>query len=194
MNLPITRNEAEDFLRNLPQSDFDMSHYLMSEAIMKALATRLGKDVELWGMAGLLHDIDWSHTKTDVKNHCIRCVDMLKELGFNEEFIEIVQSHGYENEIIPGLQNKKRWHDIEHALVSAETLTGLIYAYALMRDGRVSDMTVKGLKKKFKDKVFAKGVNRDLILEIEELGIELSEFFEISIDAIKKIRDEIGLL
>ena len=78
-------------------------------------------------------------------------------------------------------------------MAAAETITGLIYAYALMRGNKVSDMEVKGLKKKFQDKAFAAKVNRDLIREIENVGLELSEFFQLSIDAIKSIAGEIGL-
>ena len=87
----------------------------------------------------------------------------------------------------------KREGRIEHALIAAETLTGLIYAYALMRGGRVSDMEVKGLKKKFQDSSFAANCKRGLIREIEQAGLELSEFFELSINAMKGIKDEIGL-
>ena len=192
-NLPISRNEAFEILREMNQNDFDMTHYLESEAIMRVLARKLGKDEDYWGMVGLLHDIDWRHTKGDVENHCIACVDILKKHGFDDHFIDIVQSHAYGHEAIPELINHTRLHEIEHALAAAETLTGLIYTYALMRDGRISDMTVKGLRKKFKDKTFAKGVDRELILEIEEVGIELSEFFELSINAVKEIKHEIGL-
>lgn len=193
-NLPITRSEAVELLREMNQDDFDMTHYLETEAIMKALAKRFKKDEDYWAMVGLLHDVDWSSTKHDIKNHGIKCIKILKEKGFDDHFIEIVQSHAYGLNEIPHLKGEHRWHDIEHALVASETLTGLIYAYALMRDGRVSDMTVKGLKKKFKDKTFARGCNRELIKEIEELNLGLDDFFELAIGAIKEIRDEIGLL
>ena len=192
-NLPITRNEAFEILREMNQNDFDMTHYLESEAIMRALAKRLKKDEDYWGMVGLLHDVDWHSTKGNVKSHCIDCVNILKKHGFDNHFIEIVQSHAYGHDAIPELTNHTRLHEIEHALAAAETLTGLIYTYALMRDGRVSDMKVKGLRKKFKDKTFAKGVDRELIMEIEEVGIELGEFFELSINAVKEIKHEIGL-
>ena len=192
-SLPISRKKAVEILTSMPQTDFDMAHYLMSEAVMRGVAHKLKKDEDYWGMVGLLHDIDWALTKNDVQNHCVKCVDMLKKEGFDQHFIDIVQSHGFGYENIPKLKNEKRWHDIEHALVASETLTGLIYAYALMRDGRVSDMTVKGLKKKFKDKTFAKGVNRDFIEEIDEVGIPLSDFLQIGIDSIRGIKSDIGL-
>jgi len=83
---------------------------------------------------------------------------------------------------------------VEHCLASAETMTGIIYAYALMRDKRISDMELKGLKKKFKDKAFAQNCNREIIREIEKTGLTLDEFFQISIDALKNIKSEIGLI
>lgn len=191
--LPIGREKAIEVLSSMRQTDFDMAHYLMSEAIMRAVAKKLKKDEDYWGMVGLLHDIDWSYTKKDTENHGTKCVEMLKELGFDEHFIDIIQSHTYGYDSIPKFKNEKRWHDIEHALAASETLTGLIYAYALMRDGRVSDMTVKGLKKKYKNKTFAKGVDRELICEIEEVGISVGELFEIGIMATREIKHEVGL-
>lgn len=192
MYLSISRENALEFLKSMPQEKSDMNHYLESEAIMRKLAEKFNEDINYWGMVGLLHDIDWSLTKNDLENHCVKCVEMLREKGFDCEFIETVQSHAYGLDIIPSLKNKVRTKKIEYALVASETLTGLIYAYALMRGG-VSGMKVKGLKKKFKDKVFAAGCNRDLIREIEKTDLTLEEFFEIGINAIRDIKDKIDL-
>jgi putative nucleotidyltransferase with HDIG domain len=193
-NLPITRDEAVELLKSMPQSESEMAHYLESEIIMKALARKFGEDEEYWGMIGLLHDIDWALTRDNWEEHGIKAVDILKDKGFDEEFIEIVQSHAYGLDEIPRLKEKKRAKKIEHALAAAETLTGLIYAYALMRGRKISDMEVSGLKKKFKDKRFAENCKRELIKEIEETGLSLDEFFDISINAIKEIKGEIGLV
>ncbi|MDP3987493.1 MAG: hypothetical protein Q8P81_04690, partial [Nanoarchaeota archaeon] len=94
---------------------------------------------------------------------------------------------------LPHLKDKKRTEKIEFALAASETVTGLIHAYALMRGKRVGDMEIKGLRKKFKDKTFASGVNRDIILECESLGLTLDEFLGIALEGIKKVRDEVGL-
>jgi putative nucleotidyltransferase with HDIG domain len=193
MALPISRDEALEFLKSMPQEKNDMNHYLESEAIMRGLALKFGEDVEYWGMLGLLHDVDWSVTKDDLERHCVECVGILKGKGFDDEFVESVQSHAYGMDIIPALKDKKRTKKIEYALVASETLTGLIYAYALMRGGKISDMKVKGLKKKLKDKSFAAKCNRELIREIEKTGLELGEFFEISIKAVDGIKEDIGL-
>jgi predicted hydrolase (HD superfamily) len=160
---------------------------------MRKLAERFGEDIDYWGTIGLLHDLDWGLTKNKLEQHCIKVKEILKENGYDEEFIKTVQSHGYGLDIIPELKDKQRTFKIEHALVAAETLTGLIYAYALMRRKKISDMEVKGLKKKFQDKAFAANCNRELIKEIEKTGLSLDEFLTISIEAIKNIKDKIGL-
>ncbi len=192
-NLPITRNEAIDLLKSMNQQAPDMNHYLETEAIMKALAKRFGEDENYWGMLGLLHDVDWALARNDWKEHCTKAAEILKQKGFDEKFIQIVQSHGYGWDEIPVFKDRKRAEKVEHALIAAETMTGIIYAYALMRGRKISDMDVKGLKKKFKDKGFAENCNRELVREIEKTGLALDEFFELSITALKEIKGEIGL-
>lgn len=193
MPLPLTREEAISWIKSMQQEQSDINHYLESEAIMRALAEKFGEDIEYWGMLGLLHDIDWPLTKNNLKEHCIKSAEILKQKGFDEKFISIIQSHGYTNDIIPSLKDKVRTIKVEFALAAAETLTGLIYSYALMRGKKISDMETAGLKKKFKDKSFAANCNREIIKEIEKTGLPLDEFFQISIEAIKKIKKEIGL-
>jgi uncharacterized protein len=194
MTIP-PREKSLELLKkyNSPEDISDWNHFLESEAIMKKLAERFNEDQDYWATIGLLHDLDWGLTKNNLDKHCIKVTDILKENGYDETFIKTVQSHGYGLEIIPELKDKKRSEKIEHSLVAAETITGLIYAYALMRGRKISDMEVKGLKKKFSDKAFAANCNRELIKEIEKTGLNLEEFFEISIEAIKEISKEIGL-
>jgi len=192
--LPLTRDQALELLEkyNPKENKQDWNHYLESEAIMKALAEKLGEDVEYWGMLGLLHDVDWGVTKENTIEHLTKAPLILREAGFDDKFINNIISHGCGFECA-GLKDKKRSGKVEHALAACETLTGLIHAYALMRGGRVSDMEVKGLKKKFKDKTFAAGCNRDIIREIEEVELGLDEFFEIAIGAVKGIKEGVGL-
>ena len=194
MKLPITRERAIELLKSISwNGQSEMNHYLESEAIMRKLAETFGEDADYWGMLGLLHDIDWGLTKEQVEKHLTLAPEILKKEGFDDEFIHRVVSHGYGFEELPELKDKKREDKIEHSLSAAETLTGLIHAYALMRGNKVSDMEVKGLKKKFKDKAFAAGCNRDIIREIEETGLSLDEFFRLAIDAVKSIKSEVGL-
>ncbi|MEK6913832.1 MAG: HDIG domain-containing metalloprotein [Nanoarchaeota archaeon] len=190
--LPISKEQAIELLKKYPQSDSDMNHYLESEAIMRSLAKKIGEDEDYYGMLGLLHDVDWSLTKNNVKEHLTLAPEILKNAGFDNEFVEIIISHGYGYDCA-GLKDKKRTKKIEYALASSETLTGLIHAYALMRGGKISDMEAKGLKKKFKDKAFAAGCNRQIIEEIENLGFSLDDFFEIAIEGIKNIKEQVGL-
>jgi hypothetical protein len=193
MSSPITREQALELLKKWSQDEPDFRHYLMSEAIMKKLAEKLGEDDEYWAMLGLLHDVDWALTKNNTKEHLTKAPEILKQAGFDNEFIEIILSHGYGYEELPELKDKKRSSKIEHALAASETLTGLIYAYALMRGNKISDMQVKGLKKKFKDKTFAAGCDREIIREIEEVGLSLDDFFEVGIRALQGIKEDIGL-
>lgn len=193
MNLPITREQAIEFLKSLGNDETQMNHYLESEAIMRNLAKHFDEDANYWGMLGLLHDADWGITKENVNEHGTKMVELLEKLGFNEATIQIMQSHTFGHEIIPKFKDQKRTQNIEFCLAASETLTGIIYSYALMRGKKISDMEVKGLKKKFKDKAFAQTCNREIIQEIENTGLELNQFFDISINAIKEIKEEIGL-
>ncbi len=195
-NLPLTRDQAWELVKKYNTHEQDLIHYLESEAVMKELALKLGlekDEVNYWAMLGLIHDIDWGITKDNVETHLTKMPEILKEAGFSEDFIQNVLSHGYGFPELPGLKDKKRTQKIEHALAASETITGLIHAYALMRGNRVSDMKPSGLKKKFKDKTFAAKVHRDVIRESEKLELTLDEFFEIAIEGIKKIKDEINL-
>ncbi len=192
MNLP-PREKAIELLKKYNPSEADMNHYLESEAIMEALAKRLGENGDYWGRVGLLHDVDWTLTKDNYVEHGSRAPKILNEAGYDEEFIENVISHIYGFELIPKFANKKRTKKIEYCLAAGETLTGLIHAYALMRGKKISNMEVKGLRKKFKDKTFASGCDRNIIKEVENVGLTLDEFFALSIEAINNIKNEVNL-
>jgi len=188
---PLSRQQAYDLVRAHNDEPADLNHYLESEAVMSALARRLGEDEETWGLLGLLHDVDWGATKADLAQHLTHAPQILREAGCGEDFIEAVLSHGY-GTVCAGLQDRRRSQPVERALACAETVTGLIHAYALMR-GSMEGMAVKGLRKKFKDRKFAAGVDRDIILECERLGLTLDEFLQLAIDAIREIAPEVGL-
>lgn len=192
-NLPLTRTQALELNKKYNTEQSDLNHYLESEAVMKGIAEKLGEDVEYWGMLGLLHDIDWGVTKDNFSMHLTKMPLILKETGFDDEFIKNILSHGYGYDELPHLKDRKRTEKIHHALAAGETITGLIHAYALMRGKRIEGMDVKGLMKKFKDKTFAAKINREIIKEIESTGLSLEEFFKIAIDSIKKIAKEVGL-
>jgi len=193
MTLPLTRDQAIELTKKYNSHEKDLIHYYESEAVMRALAEKLGENVDYYGMLGLLHDIDWGLTKDNTQEHSTKAPEILAEAGFDQDFIDIVVSHTFGFDCGGNLE-KKRTQKVEHALAASETITGLIHAYALMRGGRVSDMTVKGLKKKFKDKTFAAKVDRAIIREAEKLGITLEEFFDVAIKGITKIKEVVSLV
>ncbi len=193
MEAGVTYEQARELFDKHIKDPVIRNHCRESEAVLRALAKRLGEDEELWGIAGLLHDIDFDETKDDVSQHCVKCVDILKNAGVSDELIEVIVSHAYGTDC-GDYKNKERTTQFQHALAAGETATGLIYAYGLMRpDKKLEGAKVKSLKKKFKDKSFAAKVDREVIRECEKLDLELSEFLEISLDAMKGIADEIGL-
>lgn len=191
MHLPLTRDNAWALVKKYNSDRGDLNHYLESEAVMRGLARYLGENEDYWGMLGLVHDIDWGITKHDSTLHLTKAPPILKEAGFDDAFIHIIVSHGYGFDCA-GLIDKKRTQKIEHALAAAETVTGLIHAYALMRKG-IAGMEVAGLKKKFKDSRFAAAVRREIIEECTHLGMDLDTFLKIAIDSIASISQEVGL-
>lgn len=189
----ITKEQAEKLLDEYITDLVTKLHMLESEAIMRALAKRFGEDEEEWGMVGLLHDIDWELTKNDQAQHCVRAQEILRQAGGSDFLIETVISHGYANEMIPTLQDKQRATNVQHCLVAAETLTGLIIASALMQpDKKLASVQLASLQKKFKNKSFAARCNRDLIRECEKAGIPLDEFLEIGLKSLQGISDKLG--
>jgi uncharacterized protein len=192
MTLPISRDQAWQLVLKYNSDKGDLNHYLESEAVCGALASQVGEDPEYFGMAGLVHDIDWGITKDNPVTHITKAPDILREAGFDEEFIHLIISHGYGFDCA-GLLDKKRTEKKQFILAAGETITGLIHSLALMRPDKMEGMSVKSVKKKFKDKTFARGVSRDIIVEVENLGLELGEFFELAIEAIKKIKNDVDL-
>jgi len=193
-DLNITIKEVDELVNKYISNPITKLHLLETETIMSALAKRFGEDEEKWGIIGLLHDIDWDLTKDNSTEHCIKCQEILKEAGASEFLIETVISHGYSNDMIPKLKDKKRTTTIQHCLVAAETLTGLVIASTLMTpDKKLSNLSLKSLKKRFKAKNFAAKCNRELISECEKVDIPLDEFLQIGLSSLQSISDEIGL-
>mgnify|MGYP000230548940 FL=1 len=138
-----------------------------------------GDDVEFWGMVGLLHDLDF---ELYPEQHCIKCQEIMKDLDLDEKLIHAVASHGY------GIcSDVEPVHEMEKVLFATDELTGLIGAAALMRPSKsVQDMELKSLKKKFKDKSFAAGCDRDIIRRgAEQLDWELDDLLNRTLQAMK---------
>jgi uncharacterized protein len=186
--MKIDRNEALERLRQYVKNEKTIIHCLASEAVMRALARRLGEDEDRWGLTGLLHDIDVEVTGADPKVHALKAEEILAGYDLDEEMIDAIRMH---NDEATGLSRSTRF---QHALAAGETITGLIYATTLVYpDQKIAGIKYKSVSKRMKEKAFAASVKREHILECEEIGIALDEFIRISVDAMKEISDEIGL-
>ncbi len=184
----ISRDEALALMeQSIPQDNL-RCHCLATEVIMRALADRLGADPDEWGLAGLLHDLDYVDTKDDMPRHGLVTEAVLQEKGVRPGIISAIKSHNADN---LGL---KRSSQFEHALVSAECITGLIVATALVYpDKKLASVKPKSIVKRMKQKEFARSVNRDYIRECELIGIPLDQFALLSLEAMRTISDRLGL-
>lgn len=181
MTTQITREEALALLKKYNQEPFHILHGLTVEGVMRWYANELGyqEEEEFWGLAGLLHDVDFEQYPEE---HCKKAPQLLAEIKAEPELVHAICSHGY------GLcSDVEPEHEMEKVLFAADELTGLIGAAARMRPSKsVMDMEVSSLKKKFKDKKFAAGCSRDVIRTgTEKLGWTLEELMEKTIQAMR---------
>lgn len=187
MGKEFTREEAFSLLKEYNQDESLIRHALAVEAVMRHFAALFGEDVEKWGIIGLIHDLDYERYPEE---HCAKVKEILTERGWPEEYIHAVQSHGWGicSEVEPV-------HRMEKVLYTIDELTGLITAAALVRPSKsLLDLEVKSVKKKWKDKAFAAGVNREIIQKGAELmGMELSEVIKETIEGMRTIAAELGL-
>lgn len=180
----IERTSALKLLNEKIDNSNLIKHCFAVEAVMRALAERLDADVELWGITGLLHDLDYSETVDNFARHGYRTVEML-EGQLPPEALHAILAH-------PG--HVKSENDFDWALYSCDPLTGLITAATLMHPSKnLAELQLKSIKKRFKDKKFAAGANRDQMRDCSNLNLELPEFLEISLIAMRGVADELGL-
>ncbi|NTW04818.1 MAG: HDIG domain-containing protein [Peptococcaceae bacterium] len=183
----MKRPEAEKLLHHHLKNKNLIKHSLAVEAVMRGLAKHLGENRELWGIAGLVHDIDYDWTKDAMAKHSLEGARILKENGFSEDLVYAVKVHNH----IHGLP---RISLLDKALYAADPVTGLITAGALiLKEKKLSSVDVPFLIKRFAEKSFARGANRETILSCTELGLTLEEFLSISLSAMQEISQEIGL-
>ncbi len=183
----MERSEAMAIVREYVKNENLIRHMLAVEAAMRWYAVKLGQDVDTWGITGLLHDFDWEIHPTAAE-HPSQGAPMLRERGVPEEIVRAILSHG-SNTGVP------RETLMEKALYANDEITGLVTAVALVRPSRsLSDLTASSVKKKWKDKAFAAGANREEIAEsAQEFGVELWEHVDNVIQAMRSIAPELGL-
>jgi hypothetical protein len=170
----------------MPSSNL-VHHVQAVEAIMRGLATHFGEDVDKWGLAGLLHDIDYQETKDKPNLHGIVAAEQLRLMGISEEICYAVRVH---NPLL-GLPRRSL---MDKALYAADPLSGLIVACALVtRDKKLADVDTDFVMMRFKEKRFAAGARRDQILACQDLGLDLYAFVSIGLRSMKEVAEQIGL-
>lgn len=188
MNSKIpAREEAYDLLLEYNKSDSLIKHALAVEGVMRYFARKRGEDEEKWGIIGLVHDLDYEQFPEE---HCRKSEEILRENGWPEDYIRAVISHGW------GLcVDVEPQTDLEKVLYAIDELTGLVVTAALVRPSKsVMDLKAKSVKKKWKNKRFAAGVDRSIIVKgAEMLGIEITELITDTIMGMREVAEEIGL-
>jgi uncharacterized protein len=184
----LPREQALELLKKYIKNERMIAHSIASEAVLRALALKLGKDVDKWGQAGLLHDIDVELTNADPFTHGPAGAQLLAEMGIDDEVVDAIAMH---NEVAAG---KERSSEFQYALAAGETITGLITATTYVYpDRKVASVKPKSVVKRMKEKAFAASVKRENIMECEKIGISIDEFALIAIVAMSAIAEEIGL-
>ena len=188
MSYGITREEALALVRERLGNPNLVKHCLAAEAVLRTLARRFGADPELWGLAGLLHDLD-AESQPDLRTHTLETSAILEERGVAPEIIEAIRMH---NETAQ--DGRRRREVFHHALAAGETITGLIAAAALVYpDKKLASVQPKSVRKRFKERQFAAGADRETIAECEKIGIPLDEFCEICLRAMQEVAGDLGL-
>jgi len=180
------REEILDSIHGNVQDKNMIRHMMATEAIMRALARKLGEDEEEWGITGLIHDIDMELVEGDMNSHSRLGADIARELGASETMIHAVLCH---NEAHGVPQETK----LDKALFCADALSGLITAAALVRPDKLSGLTTKSVMKRFREKSFAAGVNREHVTQCQQIGLELEEFIGLGIEAMQGIASDLQL-
>ena len=183
----MNRKEVLESIKENVENKNLVKHMLATEAVMRALARYLGEDEEEWGLTGLLHDIDVELTEGDMNSHSKLGADLARELGASEAMAHAVLCHNQAH----GVSCETR---LDKALISVDPLTGLITAAALVRpDKKLAGLEANSVIKKFKQKNFAAGANREQIALCSEIGLELDDFIGLGLQAMQGIATALGL-
>jgi|Deesub1362A_J573_1020465.scaffolds.fasta_scaffold02737_5 putative nucleotidyltransferase with HDIG domain len=182
----MTPEDALEIVKKNVRNGNLVKHMIAVSEIMKAFARALGENEELWELVGLLHDVDYEKTKDDFSKHGVISAEILRGV-LPEEALHAIQSHNERTGVKP--ESK-----MDFALISADALSGLIIATALvMPNKKLEEVKVESLIRKFKDKSFARNVERKRILEVEKLGMRLEDGMEIALEALQRVHEKLGL-
>ncbi|MEG6615096.1 HDIG domain-containing metalloprotein [Peptococcaceae bacterium 1198_IL3148] len=183
----MNREEALALLKKNVKNKNLVKHSLAVEAVMAGLAKHFGEDQEKWAIAGLLHDIDYDYTKDDPHKHSIMGAEMLTEAGLPEDVVYAVKVHN-------DMHGLPRNSLMDKALYATDPLTGLITAAALIRPEKsLFAINKESLIKRYSEKAFAKGANREVIASCSELGLSLEDFMALGLEAMQGIAKDLGL-
>ena len=181
----MTRTEAYDLVTSMVTNRNLLKHMLATEACLRGLARKLGEDEEKWGLAGLLHDVDYDQTKDDTSKHGHVGAEILARKGVEPDIIQAVKAHVC---AVP-IQSK-----LDRALYAADPITGLIVAAALMHPTKkLASVDTDFILRRYKEARFAAGANREQIATCSELGLSLEEFTSICVASMQGIAPELGL-
>ncbi|AKG92240.1 HDIG domain [Geoglobus ahangari] len=174
-----------ELLKKYVKDEKLIKHCLATAAVMRGIARELGEDEDLWWRIGILHDIDYELVGEDMERHGEVGAEILRKEGYGE-IADVVARH---NHMRHGMNYEE---PVEVALQAADSVSGLIIACALVKGGKITEVTPKTVKKKFKEKSFAAGCDRDRIRLIEKL-MPLEKLYEVGIKSLQEIKDDLGL-
>jgi uncharacterized protein len=181
----MNREEALALVKEHLKADNLVKHCLAVEALMIEFAIKFGEDVEKWGLAGLLHDLDYQYTANDPDNHTLKTVEMLSSYNLDNTILNAIKAHNMKAK----LDSK-----MDLALYTVDPTSGFITACALMHPSKkLESVDIQRMKKRFKEKSFAKGANREQMSECVKMGVELDDFLSICLGAMQKISNDLGL-
>ncbi len=181
----MNRAEAMDLVRSRVKNKNLVKHMLATEAVMRRLAVHFGEDKELWGLAGLLHDLDYDQTVDDFPRHGLVTAEILEDLGVDGRIIDAIKAH-------PGHQEART--NLDKALYAVDPLTGLIVAATLMHPSKkLQEVDVQFVLNRFKEKRFAAGADREQIKSCQRLGLSLDSFVQMTLQAMQSIDRDLGL-
>jgi putative nucleotidyltransferase with HDIG domain len=181
----ITRDEALGLVKRHVGNRNLVNHMIAVSAIMKRVAERLGEDAGLWEAVGMLHDIDYEETSDDFSRHGLVSAEMVSDI-LPEEGLHAIRSH---NEMT-GVKAESR---MDIGLFASDALSGMIVAGALVRPTKLKGMKPGSIRRRMKDRSFARRVSRENIMRCEEIGLSLNEFLALGLEAMQSVSDEIGL-